>query len=80
MHLCRHSGFSVSEDLSRKSRVARLELTRFLRHLKRNSPEKNCFLDQDKLYVDGRVFSYSETEAAEQPNIKKTERKINDKS
>ena len=75
MHLCRHSGFSVSEDLSRKSRVARLELTRFLRHLKRNSPEKNCFLDQDKLYVDGRVFSYSEIEAAEQPNIKNKRKK-----
>ena len=58
----RQSGFSVTEDLSKKTREARLELRKFMREMKRKNPEKNCFMEQDKLFVDGKIYVYSESE------------------
>ena len=60
--LHRHVGFSVTEDLSKKTREARLELRKFMREVKRKNPEKNCFMEQDKLFVDGKIYVFSETE------------------
>ena len=60
--LYRHVGFSVTEDLSKKTREARLELRKFMREVKRKNPEKNCFMEQDKLFVDGKIYVFSETE------------------
>ncbi len=36
------------------------ELRRFLRKIKRANPERSCFLEYDKLYVDHKVYVYSE--------------------
>ena len=34
---------------------------RFMRHVKKVNPEKRCFLQYDKLYIDGKVFMFNET-------------------
>jgi hypothetical protein len=60
--LRKYSGFSITEDLSKKTREARQQLRKFMQEMKRHSPEKRCFMEQDKLFVDGRVFLYNETE------------------
>lgn len=52
----------MTEDLSKKTREARLELRKFMREVKRKNPEKNCFMEQDKLFVDGKIYVFSETE------------------
>ena len=51
---------SVTEDLSKRTRIARQELRKFMRHVKRVNPEKRCLLQYDKLYIDGKLFAYSE--------------------
>ena len=58
----RHPGFSVTEDLSKKTREARLGLRKYMRELKRKSPEKNCFMEGDKLFVEGKMFVFNETD------------------
>jgi len=60
--LKRHPGFSVTEDLSKKTREARLGLRKYMRELKRKSPEKNCFMEGDKLFVEGKMFVFNETD------------------
>ena len=32
-----------------------------MRHVKKVNPEKRCFLQYDKLYIDGKVFMFNET-------------------
>ena len=56
------SAISVTEDISKKTREARQELRRFMINIKRHSPEKKAFIEYDKLYVNGRVFVYSQEE------------------
>ena len=56
----RNSVISVTEDFSRKTREARQELRKFLRLVKKSNPERRCFLQYDKLYIDGKLFLYSE--------------------
>ena len=56
----RNSIISVTEDFSRKTREARQELRRFLRLVKKSNPERRCLLQYDKLYIDGKLFIYSE--------------------
>ena len=58
---CRNLGFSVTEDLSKKAREARLELRKYMREVKRKNPEKNCFIEQDKLFVDGSIFTFCQS-------------------
>ena len=60
--LRKYSGFSITEDLSKKTREARQQLRKFMQEVKRKSPEKKCFLEQDKLFVDGKIFMFNETE------------------
>ena len=33
-----------------------------MRELKRKSPEKNCFMEGDKLFVDGKIFVFDEND------------------
>ena len=56
----RNSIISVTEDFSRKTREARQELRKFLRLVKKSNPERRCLLQYDKLYIDGKLFIYSE--------------------
>ena len=35
--------------------------TRFMRHVKKVNPEKRCFLQYDKLFIDGKVFMFNES-------------------
>ena len=51
---------SVTEDLSKRTRVARQELRRLVRHVKKVNPEKRCCLQYDKLYVDGKCFVWND--------------------
>ena len=34
---------------------------RFMRHVKKVNPEKRCFLQYDKLFIDGKVFMFNES-------------------
>ena len=81
--LKKFSGFSITEDLSKKTREARQELRKFMREVKSNSPGKNCFIEQDKLFVfvDGRIFLYNEREgrAVEQKLIRRRSCNKNEK-
>ena len=58
--LIKKHSISVTEDLSKRTRESRQELRKFMRHVKRINPEKRCFLQYDKLYVDGKLFIYNE--------------------
>ena len=51
---------SITEDFSKKTRESRQELRKMMRHVKRSNPERRCFLQYDKLYIDGKVYMYSE--------------------
>ena len=51
---------SVTEDLSKRTRETRQELRKYVRHVKRINPEKRCSLQNDKLYIDGKVFVLNE--------------------
>ena len=50
----------MSEDYSKKTRTARAELRKFGRKVRRDNPERNVKLMEDKLVVDGKMFVYSE--------------------
>ena len=56
----RNSIISVTEDFSRKTREARQELRKFLRLVKKTNPERRCFLQYDKLYIDSKLFFFNE--------------------
>ena len=56
----RNSLISVTEDLSKKTRESRQELRKFMRHIKKTAPEKKCFMQHDKLFVDGKMFVFNE--------------------
>ena len=49
---------TIAEEFSRKSRDARQELRRYMREVRRNSPEKLCRIHYDKLLVDDKVFIF----------------------
>ena len=51
---------SITEDFSKKTRESRQELRKMMRHVKRSNPERRCFLQYDKLYIDGKIYMYSE--------------------
>ena len=53
---------TVSEDYSRKARLARSQLRTFGRKVRRDNPEKKIKLLEDKLVVDGKMYVYSEEE------------------
>ena len=66
----KESGITITEDISKRTREARQELKKFLRIVKRNDPDKHCFLQYDKLFVSGNVFIFDEKEGkvVEQPS------------
>ena len=41
--------------------LAHPNIRRFMRHVKKVNPEKRCFLQYDKLYIDGKVFMFNES-------------------
>lgn len=49
---------TIVEEFSRKSRDARQELRRYMREVRKNSPEKLCRIHYDKLLVDDKVFIF----------------------
>ena len=60
--LCsRNLEFSVTEDLCKKTREARLELRKHMRDVKRKHPGKHCALEKDKLFIEGKIFFFCET-------------------
>ena len=52
----------VTEEMTRRTKEARLELRRYMREVKKYSPEKNCQLEYDKLRVDGKTFIFREVQ------------------
>ena len=50
----------VTEDLAKHIMKARKELRKFMVMVKTNSPKTRCYLQYDKLYVDGKLFVYKE--------------------
>jgi len=66
---------AIAEEFSRKSRDARQELRRYMREVRRNSPEKLCRIHYDKLLVDDKVFIFSEGRIVEEAK-KKNEVKL----
>ena len=75
--LFKKSVISVSEDLSKRTREARQQLRKFMKKVKKNRPDKHCFIQYDKLFIDGRVFHYSEKagRVIEQKNMKENDRR-----
>ena len=49
---------SIVEEISRKTRDARQELRKYMREVRKHSPEKKCKLGYDKLEVDSKIFVY----------------------
>ena len=47
-------------DFSLFNYYYRQELRRFMRQVKRQNPEKTCFLEYDKLYVDHKPYVWNE--------------------
>jgi len=74
----RRSAVTVTEDLSKRTRESRQELRKFMRNIKKSNPERGCFLEYDRLYVDhkcyiwndvlGQVVELSESERSLDPN------------
>ena len=56
----RRSSVTVTEDLSKRTRESRQELRKFMRNVKRTAPEKLCFLQYDRLFVDHKIFVWNE--------------------
>ena len=51
---------SVAEDVTRRTKESRHHLRRFLRQVRRNSPEKVTRLEYDLAIVDGVEYRYNE--------------------
>ena len=51
---------SISEDVSRRTKESRQHLRRFLRLVRKNSPEKVTKLEYDVAFVDGVQYVYNE--------------------
>ena len=58
--LLKDCGLTVTQDIPKKIREARQELKKYLRIVKRHSPDKYCFLQYDKLFIEGKVFMFDE--------------------
>ena len=52
----------VTEDMSKKTREARQELRKFMVKVRKSNPEKRCFIQYDKLFINSRVFIFSQEE------------------
>ena len=56
--LLRGTSIHVTEDMSRRVRESRQELRRFMREVRKHSPEKHCKIQYDKLLVDDKIFIF----------------------
>ena len=59
-HLTQFSGFSISEDLSKKAKQSKDQLKKFMMNIKKSKPEQKCFLQVDNLVVEGQTFKFDE--------------------
>ena len=57
-----HDSVLVTEDVSKKTRQAQLQLRRFLTATRKDNPDKaiKAFLHYDRLYIDGDIFVYNQ--------------------
>ena len=56
----RKSQVTVTEDLSKRTRESRQELRKFMRSIKKSNPERRCFLEYDRLYVDQKIYVWND--------------------
>lgn len=54
------SQVTVTEDLSKRTRESRQELRKFMRNIKKRTPERHCVLEYDKLFIDHKVYVWNE--------------------
>ena len=57
-----HDSVLVTEDVSKKTRQAQLQLRRFLTAIRKDNPDRalKAFLHYDRLYIDGDIFVYNQ--------------------
>ena len=60
MNVFKKANVIVTEDLSKRTRESRQELRKFMRQIKRVNPEKACYLEYDKLYIDSKIYIWNE--------------------
>ena len=65
------SQVTVTEDLSKKTRESRQELRKFMRTIKKSNPEKHCFLEYDKLYVNHTIYVWNDIVGQVHPHTSK---------
>ncbi|XP_023325625.1 uncharacterized protein LOC111699245 [Eurytemora carolleeae] len=58
--MLKKANIHVEEDLSKRTRENRNELRKFMRQIRKANPERNCFLQYDKLYLDNKIYVYNE--------------------
>ena len=56
----RKTQITVTEDLSKRTRESRQELRKFMRTIKKTNPERRCFLEYDRLYVDQKIYVWND--------------------
>ena len=49
-----NSVVTVTEDFSKRTRETRQKLRKLMKMMKKTNPRKQCFLEQDKLYIDNK--------------------------
>lgn len=62
--LLKGTNIYITEDLSRKMREHRSELTKYMRQIRTRSPHKKCTIRYDKLYIDNTPYVWDEVQAA----------------
>ena len=48
---------TVTEDFSKQTRESRQKLRKLMKMMKKTNPNKQFFLEQDKLFVDNKIFN-----------------------
>ena len=59
-HFKQFSGFSISEDLSKKAKQSKDQLNKFMMNIKKNNPAQKCVMQVDNLAVEGQTFKFDE--------------------
>ena len=53
----KNSMVTVTEDFSKQTRESRQKLRKLMKMMKKTNPNKQFFLEQDKLFVDNKIFN-----------------------
>ena len=53
----KNSMVTVTEDFSKQTRESRQKLRKLMNMMKKTNPNKQFFLEQDKLFVDNKIFN-----------------------